>query len=1038
MKTSPMDSVTARAATCGFSSARNCIPRQGGGTPPEKPLESYTITLNISSTPGDSRVQASGLGTDESPWSIIAPGTLPRDYGIIAIDGETATERWRLSVFAYAVAGSQLTATQVPANLTPPQRAVWDLVEANWNAITATMNRPSGPADEPEPSAGGPVQRRFLNVLKQETDSNGNGIADWWELQYGYAPFSVPGESGYLGESNSTDTDGDGINDYAEGRCGLDPTSIDSDGDGTGDINEDSDADGAINQSELLNHSTLWDPDTDQDGLPDGPDWFELVDGESTEGTRFTPYEVFDPLASLPDSTARAAFRATVDGALPAYNNEWRPPASINLVEGEMLLGRRSYDVVDNDEWGEYVQLTRSRYRLRTGTAVAGSPQTVPILRTITTSGLPSGPVVNVELINVDITSGDVIREVSPDDFPADIAPYEQNLQIYDEDTGMSYVQTITEVSSIGWLRVDSNMDGILDLSDEVTVTRSGGESERLKQSSQGLILDINNNNSDAASAGSPTDDIHDHISPDLDGPLDEAEVVSSATPGAPGHMFGRLQLILRKRLLDNEVDTATNSGKEYSIVIKRTGDPCVRIHFPSSQPETSFGPYRRRVIGVPGDTGTNGAEDNRNGVQQLFPDFFSAGADPAYLTCDMLMEGVLRGVCDIEVEIANDTGTVLFRDKLKVQVNVDQLPDPTITNVKGKALAGSFPHFTGVDFGDLLAQNLSHSVLALRGQLRAEIPSADLGRGKWQPHLTGKNGQLRLADQSSESTLRGTASFWFGLNSRISSQTDPGCWVQGGLLFSQRPPDDFPNEEFGGQVRFFLETGRRNLVPGVNQQPMFESQTSALQGWSTRGIALDFVLFTTPSPSADTRDPWKLVCHDVRTPVGVPPQEGAYFIIDASPPANPDGTPPAIRDQITALHKNARYVSPEVKTELSNSAGFMFGNSQNRASIEFLHFATARNGPAESTSDPKLLFQWAVGSGPGQADFLWQSILNPEDPQITLRTGRLTATGSENEIEEAPTVSKYFWHCLRPASNPNKLEFYDDRLWAFPAGRRQ
>ena len=406
-------------------------------------------------------------------------------------------------------------------------------------------------------------------------------------------------------------------------------------------------------------------------------------------------------------------------------------------------------------------------------------------------------------------------------------------------------------------------------------------------------------------------------------------------------------------------------------------------------------------------------------------------------------MEGVVRGVCEVEVEVevASSTGNLFIRDKVKVQVNVDQHSDPNLALAKGQILTGNNPHFTGVDFGDVLAQqSQSLSIRTLRGRIRAEIPSSHLGGPKWRPQLTGKNGQLRLDEQSSESTLRSTASFWFGINSRVSSPSDPGCWVQAGLLFSQSPQDEYPNKGFDGQVRIYLETGRRNFFPGlseVNQQPMFENHTKALQRWSTRGIALDFVLFTTPNPSADTRDPWKLVCRDARDPIpNTPPQEGAYFIIDAGPPANPDGTLPTIRDQITALHKNARYVQPEVKTELSNSAGFMFGNLQNKASLEFLQFATVRTGPAESASDAKQLFSWAMGSGAGQANFVWQS-MPQTDPQITLRTGRRTAAGIEADTSAGPSVSKYFWHCLRPSANPGKLEFYDDRLWAFPDARQ-
>ena len=273
-------------------------------------------------------------------------------------------------------------------------------------------------------------------------DFDGDGVSNITEIQMGTDPMSE-------------DSDGDGLDNYSERLAGLNPHATDSDGDGIPDLLEDSDADGAINQSEVLNRSQIWNPDTDADGIMDGPDWFELVDEEFGGVTRFTPYNVVDPLAALPGSAARASFRNTVSGAVPAYNSKWLPPPAIPLEEGEMLLGLRSYKVVDQDDkWAEFADLRRSRYRLRTGAGVPGAAQTVPMLRTITTKGLAAGPVTSVQVIQVNISSGDVTREVTAGDFPSNMAPYEWDLQTYDESTGMEYVQTITERPLPGQLSI--------------------------------------------------------------------------------------------------------------------------------------------------------------------------------------------------------------------------------------------------------------------------------------------------------------------------------------------------------------------------------------------------------------------------------------------------------------------------------------------------------------------------------------------------------------------------------------------------------
>ncbi len=64
-------------------------------------------------------------------------------------------------------------------------------------------------------------------------DSDGDGLPDWWELQYGLDPFSILGHEG-----RDFDIDGDGLSNWDEYLAGTNPTMRDSDGDGIVDYEE--------------------------------------------------------------------------------------------------------------------------------------------------------------------------------------------------------------------------------------------------------------------------------------------------------------------------------------------------------------------------------------------------------------------------------------------------------------------------------------------------------------------------------------------------------------------------------------------------------------------------------------------------------------------------------------------------------------------------------------------------------------------------------------------------------------------------------
>ncbi|MDD4734525.1 MAG: hypothetical protein PHP44_00305 [Kiritimatiellae bacterium] len=115
--------------------------------------------------------------------------------------------------------------------------------------------------------------------VRQNADSDGDGMPDWWELQNGFDP--------NLKNDALNDADGDGLENIYEYHNYTDPANSDSDQDGISDGDEvkgslnpndpldadqDSDNDGLSNREELNLGTDLSSVDTDNDGLSD---WME-------------------------------------------------------------------------------------------------------------------------------------------------------------------------------------------------------------------------------------------------------------------------------------------------------------------------------------------------------------------------------------------------------------------------------------------------------------------------------------------------------------------------------------------------------------------------------------------------------------------------------------------------------------------------------------------------------------------------------------------------------------------------------------------
>lgn len=127
----------------------------------------------------------------------------------------------------------------------------------------------------------------------QDSDDDGDGIPDVWELEYGYDPLNANDAQrdddadslNNLGEFNNEthpqmfDTDSDTIGDGYEVQIGTSPT--------ISDVGVDNDNDGLSNVEEVQYNTDINDSDTDDGGIPDGAEVFNNLDPLSSNDEQF-------------------------------------------------------------------------------------------------------------------------------------------------------------------------------------------------------------------------------------------------------------------------------------------------------------------------------------------------------------------------------------------------------------------------------------------------------------------------------------------------------------------------------------------------------------------------------------------------------------------------------------------------------------------------------------------------------------------------------------------------------------------------------
>ena len=918
-----------------------------------------------------------------------------------------------------------------------------------------------------------PSQRAFFrlkytvstnNTIGSDGDADGDGLTNGEEVvQYGTDPF-VP------------DMDSDGISDFDEIAAGLNPKLADSNGNGISDLNEDSDGDGITNRWELANTSLIYTPDSDSDGRPDGDDWMETVDAEISASNQDTLYNQSNPNASYPTSTQRTAFRSQVSAALPAFNGVYENAAAQTILGpeapgGPTITAFREYQLYDGgDRWVQLGKQKKSNLRLRTGHAAAGSASSAQAFPAAQQASVPvfvaytaakeDGTIVEQtgEVLSLTLSNGTAVPSAANlpplPDAPDNLTPYTAT------DGTIHLLQKQTVQTNPVRLCVDTNMNGILEYrtdgrtplekrlgsqatasdADDVMDTLTAADPLRpvslLKAGPAGLILDINNNNSDALTA-SPFANQYDYLSLDLDGPEDRAEFGTLHAQGTAltGHVGGSCQVRIAAGMIP--LITSGNAQQKYILNLSNLAGTAVRVHRLTASGNT-------RILMLYFEPNAAGVPMTQPAVTIDGSWFSGATVQNGFAAINLLVEGVQYGSCVLNLEVfrISDGSSLVppVTDTATVQVNVDQVPAQSLSTKDGQQLGNpdaSGPghagtpskHYAGVDFDTLVQVSPTANIRAVKGHIMLEIPAGAVGQNSWRPWETHKRGPLRQFTAGTDPVS--TASFWIGLTGHApGSQGQLQTWAQAGFLLSQRPGDDYPNKKDGYQASMYLETSRLAPFPSHTQDTPNEIQSEGvLSGWATSGINLEFVLFQNLTVNDPTNGSWVFVCKDIRTPTSP-----RYFRIKQQMPPPPDGATPAERTAIQNVYDSCLYRILQAKMEFHNSASFLFGNINHKALIEDVQYATVRGGStaAPPINDATSLWAWVNGNSGAGASFNWTKANEFTDPTKATRITRNRGIRPFDDVRNNSKLS--FWNIEKTTvGTKDQYWMWDDRTWAYP-----
>lgn len=203
----------------------------------ERMLNGMIRTRRSSTVNTPATIQLTGIPYATYDLIVYAGYIYPGSRGMLRLNGNPATSRYFVSASSPPFTGwTEITATSL-AGVKPANFARY----RNLSGSSQTISLESVDNET--------VGIHGIQILNSGTDTDGDGIKDLTELEFGFNPALADALQ---------DPDGDGMTNSAELVAGTDPKHADSDRDGIKDGNE------------ALHSTSPLDPDTDNDGWLDG------------------------------------------------------------------------------------------------------------------------------------------------------------------------------------------------------------------------------------------------------------------------------------------------------------------------------------------------------------------------------------------------------------------------------------------------------------------------------------------------------------------------------------------------------------------------------------------------------------------------------------------------------------------------------------------------------------------------------------------------------------------------------------------------
>jgi hypothetical protein len=501
------------------------------------------------------------------------------------------------------------------------------------------------------------------------------------------------------------------------------------------------------------------------------------------------------------------------------------------------------------------------------------------------------------------------------------------------------------------------------------------------------VVIDVNNNNTDAVMPASPTKDQVDNENTILDNIADKTEMTKTTN----GHSFGKLRVYA------------------YPVGKLKTGQLALRLSFPDATHAKIVRVFDWRDYNAGAATPTELLGPGKTSAtldhSLFFADGFNSTNAIALSYRDLVMEGITYGTAVIKLELITSDALpkVISSDEVQVTVNVDrfaQNAEEIAKNKDARHLRGVEPHRMGIRKAGISTAGLR----AIRGNITARIPAS----GNYSRLTPMSLYPLKENSQISENENSG-ASIWVGFT-LLNAQGGLEQWVQTGLRWVQ--PKSFKKASIPS---IYVETGdtynnlgARSIDQAVNGSGSEVQWLGAgvgifnavpLTTWDTAPISYSFILFKKPvATNAQGEDnatePWQLIVKDARS--GVTISNSSFVYLSISNPTRPGTAGSANAAELTDRYRGQQFRDLDALFETNNSITFAPGSPSQQAAINGLQVASGYAGQPPESPSPSVangkhaLYDWAADA------FGWEAVTTTSgDLRAEIKTGKSLANGA-------------------------------------------